>query len=156
MTKQDRIHKLNELVVKIHAKFTKKLDSLNAEIKAIENENERWRAEKNEKYFSISRTGNVQGLSEDGEDLDNNLFEIGNYYQTEEQAKLGPEYFHANSEYTFWHPGMESRPKEIPEGCEAFFQANSRWEISLTTDMTKWTFLSRRWPKTSPVEWVKS
>ena len=148
MSRQERLAVVDAKI----EKHQNKINKCYIERGAIMDESGRWRQEKGMHYHYTSDTGLPRSLEEAGHDTDNRLFKSGNYYQTEEQAKLGPEYFHANSEFTFWHPGMESRPKKIPEGCEEF--RNDGWYGSIMS-IDEWDYVTHRWPKTSPVEWVK-
>ena len=47
----------------------------------------RWRAEENEEYFYIGSSGIVWSVGECFNDEDNDNYELGNYFQTEEQAQ---------------------------------------------------------------------
>ena len=152
MTKKNRIAVTKGQLDTLSAKFTEKRNILLQRIADIENESERFRAEKQARYFYIDSDSVIMRDEDLSSKVDDMHFASGNYYQTEEQAKLGPEYFHANSEFTFWHPGMESRPKERPEGCEAFV---SNW-VGVESTPNTWNSGVYRWPKSSPVEWVKS
>lgn len=79
--------------------------SLDDDVKIISNENvellkekiqkinekygilKRWRAEKYEEYFYIGKGMNVWGTDECFWEEDNNNYEIGNYFKTEEEAQ---------------------------------------------------------------------
>jgi putative uncharacterized protein FNV0866 len=49
---------------------------------------ERWRANKNEKYFLVSALGTICDSIELNSDTDNKRYEAGNYFKTEKEAKL--------------------------------------------------------------------
>ena len=47
----------------------------------------RWRAERGEKHFSILSTGGVGSFSEYYDKFDNDRYDLGNYFETKEQAQ---------------------------------------------------------------------
>lgn len=47
---------------------------------------ERWRANKNEKYFLVSALGTICNSTELNSDTDNKRYEAGNYFRTEKEA----------------------------------------------------------------------
>ena len=47
----------------------------------------RWRAEEGENYYSIAGVDVIKIDSENLVELDNRRYELGNYFQTEEQAQ---------------------------------------------------------------------
>ena len=49
---------------------------------------ERWRANKNEKYFLVSALGTICDSTELNSDTDNKRYEAGNYFKTEKEAKI--------------------------------------------------------------------
>ncbi|MGL5014450.1 MAG: hypothetical protein ACRC6V_09210 [Bacteroidales bacterium] len=50
-------------------------------------ERPRWRAEKYDSYFVVTRNGGILEISEQGYQIDDEQYECGNYFQTEEEAK---------------------------------------------------------------------
>ena len=151
MTKQERLKTLSNKI----QKHQNKLYELQVERKAVMNETERWRAPEGDKYYYVDGDGIAECRRETLSDMDVMLFDTGNYHQTEAQAMLGPEYFHANSEYTYWHQDMP-KPRGMPEGCQVYGGTcgNREWKGDTITS-SAWGNASRRWPKTSSVEWVK-
>lgn len=49
---------------------------------------ERWRANKNEKYFLVSALGAICDSTELNSDTDNKRYEAGNYFKTEKEAEI--------------------------------------------------------------------
>lgn len=49
---------------------------------------ERWRANKNEKYFLVSALGTICDSTELNSDTDNKRYEAGNYFKTEKEAEI--------------------------------------------------------------------
>lgn len=47
----------------------------------------RWRAEDFKKYFYINSVGDICSSTEDKQNLDNERYELGNYFRTEEEAQ---------------------------------------------------------------------
>ena len=47
----------------------------------------RWRAKRGEKHFSILFTGEVMSFSEYYDKFDNDRYDLGNYFETKEQAQ---------------------------------------------------------------------
>ena len=47
----------------------------------------RWRAEKGDAYFYIFNNGHIDKYLEKNDDTDNFLYDIGNYFKTEEEAE---------------------------------------------------------------------
>ena len=65
----------------------KKYEELGVEIKRLEKENKRWRAEVNEKYYKITNEGRVLGIKDWRYTADNFLYKTRNYFKTEEEAQ---------------------------------------------------------------------
>ena len=61
------------------------------EEKKITKSDKRWRANPEERYWYIGRSGAVCYLVEMNDHLDKSLYEIGNYFRTEEEAKRAVE-----------------------------------------------------------------
>ena len=47
----------------------------------------RWRAEKSEPYYYITDTGGINKANENNYNWNNNHYQFGNYFRTEQQAK---------------------------------------------------------------------
>ena len=47
----------------------------------------RWRAEDFKKYYYINSVGDICASTEEKQNLDNERYELGNYFQTEEEAQ---------------------------------------------------------------------
>ena len=47
----------------------------------------RWRAEENRKYYYVNSVDNIYATIEEKYDLDNERYELGNYFKTEEEAE---------------------------------------------------------------------
>jgi hypothetical protein len=123
-------------------------------LEAMEADKGRWRADKHGVYWALNdETGRAIQRNDHSGDISHYQHKSGNYYQTEEQAKLGPEYFHANSEYMYWHQDMP-KPYSQPEGCQYYRLRDNSW-VRSNDETDIWERSPRRWPKTSTVEWVK-
>lgn len=78
---------MNELEKKIE-KLSKELEDLKCELdKAKSNNCKRYRANCGERYYYYGSTGMVSDYYENNDDLDTNMYVMGNYFQTEEEAK---------------------------------------------------------------------
>lgn len=61
----------------------KKINNINKEYGMLE----RWRADEDEKYFYIGSGGQAWSVGEEFCDEDNDNYELGNYFQTKEEAQ---------------------------------------------------------------------
>lgn len=84
----------------------------------IVKKDEVWRPRAEEYYYSIEFRSYLGIITHvwSNDDFDKNVLEIGNCFRTEEEAKKSYIYFAMNSEYEYWHPGMEQ--PEDKEGWE--------------------------------------
>lgn len=48
----------------------------------------RWRAGEGERYYLVTSMGDVEWYCEDGDSSDDEYWEMGNYFQTEEEAEI--------------------------------------------------------------------
>ena len=64
-----------------------KLDTQIKELEEQEKKCKRWRANQDERYWYIGRSGAVCYLVEINDHLDKSSYEIGNYFKTEEETK---------------------------------------------------------------------
>lgn len=76
----------------LEEKYEKLLEELEMQIKElkqndIEENCKRWKANQDERYWYISSSGKVCHTVEVNDDLDKVLYEIGNYFKTEEEPK---------------------------------------------------------------------
>lgn len=55
-------------------------------------EYKRWRADRGDNYYYVDGDGSVTAYGECGDETDNNLYKIGNYFKTEEEAKQKRDY----------------------------------------------------------------
>ena len=67
-----------------------KYKEMGEEIERLKNQpnKKRWRAEKDEKYYLITRTGVVHFNYENDDNVDNYQYATGNYFRTKEEAEL--------------------------------------------------------------------
>jgi len=119
----------------------KQIDDKTCELVKVENK--RWKPTLNNSYFIVKGTGGLNSYVWLNDISDNNYYKVGNCFQTEEKAKESDIHFAYHSEYNYWHPG-KPKPKELPEGCECYFNGKWREEIGEPKD---WGELTRRWPK---------
>lgn len=78
---------MNELKKKIE-ELSKELEDLKQELdKAKSNNCKRYRANCGERYYYYGSTGMVSDYYENNDDLDTNMYVMGNYFQTKEEAE---------------------------------------------------------------------
>lgn len=61
----------------------------NAEEKRVEKI--RWRAEEGDVYYSVDNEGSIVKCTDDGYNIDEDIYEFGNYFRTSEQAEKAAE-----------------------------------------------------------------
>lgn len=88
--KDGRIKRGGLVMSKTIEELEKEFERLAEEIKQIKEnskENKRWRAEKEENYYTILSHADIHCIHDLGDGIDNNRYSIGNYFQTQEQAE---------------------------------------------------------------------
>lgn len=68
----------------------KEIEDLKTIVSAINEKygiHKRWRAERGKKHFSVLSTGEVGSFSEYYDKFDNDRYDLGNYFETKEQAQ---------------------------------------------------------------------
>lgn len=63
--------------------FLEKINCINEKYGIIK----RWRAEENRKYYYINSVNDIYATIEENYDLDNERYELGNYFKTKEEAE---------------------------------------------------------------------
>lgn len=101
------------------------------------NESTRWKPDRNQKYYYLGNGGSVyHDTWANGSPIDNGRFEIGNCFQTEEEAEQVAEYFKAlavvrgdaTSEFVKyndnWFIGYDPEHKSIDAFCNPYTARN--------------------------------
>ena len=101
------------------------------------NESTRWKPDRNQKYYYLGNSGSVYyDTWANGSPIDNGRFEIGNCFQTEEEAEQVAEYFKAlavvrgdaTSEFVKyndnWFIGYDPEHKSIDAFCNPYTARN--------------------------------
>ena len=76
--------------------------------------NKRWRAERFDAYYYIGSDGKIYRRSEAGFESDNLHYELGNYFQTEEQAEFEIERLKVIAELKEWSTSISEFNWESP------------------------------------------
>lgn len=106
-----------------------------------------WRAKHNIRYKFVGTNGMVESHREDGDDCDDSLYESGNYFQTEEEAKASLIYKVLNDKWHYWVAGVTDLPDSIPDGCEVLDSISRLWKAEANSCPTQWNNSPRRWLK---------
>lgn len=89
------IEELEELSTKLEnelIKFKKIIEDLKeSQEEEQKHRNKRWRGKKNEDFYYILADGSVDTQNEEHYHYDNKLYDIGNYFKTEEEAEKAVE-----------------------------------------------------------------
>lgn len=112
----------------------KKVAELTAEIAKLKNENKRWRAECNEKYYYITEFGNVIPITEYKNEADDYLYKIRNYFKTEQEAK---DYLEKIN--TYWE--LADLAEELNEGKEINWGNEGQYKYYINIEKTTNTLI---------------
>ena len=129
----------------------KELEVLRKKIKEIEEGllkgDGPWRADVDKEYwFVVSDGGIAKGFEED-DHIDISQYNVGNYFQTEEDAKASLIYKVLNDKYHYWVAGVTEFPDSIPDGCEVLDSISRLWKAEANNCPTQWNNSPRRWLK---------
>ncbi len=119
-------------------------EGYDAEITFVKKKSGRWKPEEGERYFFVGDEGEVDDASFDYginyPSYHERRLKVGNCFRSEEEAKKSYIYFAINSEYEYWHPGME--PPEDKEGWDCYH--SKEWLKPSDHNLTDDTDLTRR------------
>lgn len=103
----------------------------------------RWRAKEGEDYYYVSRKGSIVYDQDIQDAKPYTNYCLGNYFQTETEAKASAIHFILNDEYEYSFPWMENKP-EVPAVHETWDIAYHKW---VATGKVNGGIGIDRWPK---------
>jgi hypothetical protein len=139
----------NDEIKELKARLKKLKKELKRETK--EEVKGRWRALPVGSYWYVHPNGEAKEEFDYSTDFDNECFNKGNYFKTQELVKKSLIDFALNDPYEYWLPwmGEDTKPSEVPDGLQYW---NDNYWYNSVAKPSSWIRLSYRWPKHSNME----
>ena len=106
-----------------------------------------WKADVDKEYWFVGSDGGIATSVEEDHHIDISQYNVGNYFQTEEDAKASLIYKVLNDKWHYWVAGVTDLPDSIPDGCEVLDSISRLWKAEANSCPTQWNNSPRRWLK---------